>query len=195
MNKNFLEHIIKILLMMVMEIMRTLTIVMKLMFSHYLNAKEMNKNFLEHNIMILVIVMIIKMTLTIRQLSWCWWSYSYHKSNFTFQGDEQELPGAQHQEAVEQRLGDWVQLALQTCFQVKLSFWYKFSDKTFLLSEKFHIRIFLWCGEACDSLSLTKGKSWRKIIEGGVGGLEWTRLNLSLSSLRIERRRNRLFVW
>ena len=37
-----------------------------------------------------------------------------------FEGDEQELPGAQHQEAVEQRLGDRVQLTLQTRFQVKL---------------------------------------------------------------------------
>ena len=60
-----------------------------------------------------------------------------------FEEGEQELPGAQHQEAAEQRLGDRVQLALQTRFQVKkVPVMEKFYLKTCPSSDIFQVKAF-----------------------------------------------------
>lgn len=65
-------------------------------------------------LMTVVVVLIFMMLMTMIRLE------RFLLVKLMFEGDEQELPGAQHQEAVEQRLGDRVQLTLQTRFQVKL---------------------------------------------------------------------------
>ena len=64
--------------------------------------------------MVVLVVLIFIMLMTMIRLE------RFLLVKLMFEGDEQELPGAQHQEAVEQRLGDRVQLTLQTRFQVKL---------------------------------------------------------------------------